>query len=190
MRARLRAVLLLAALIGITPLATGCGLAGSIAHNSRPPQGTPAATNPGESQGTIPAAAGEEPAPARPAATPQQAIVAYATLYINWTYQTLAAHERTLAAMAVGDARLAERQAVAQTQRDSRIQQGGIYNRGTVVGVSPAAGGSPGEYVVVTREETGGDQEYAGLQAAFHVTLATVQKVTGGWAVVEWQPQS
>lgn len=190
MRARLRAVLLLAALIGITPLAAGCGLAGNIERSSRPAQGTPAAANPGESQGTIPASAGEGPAPARPATTPQQAIVAYATLYINWTYQTLAAHERTLAAMAVGDARLAELQAAAQAQRDSRIQQGGIYNRGTVVGVSPAAGGSPGEYMVVTREETGGDQEYAGLQAAFHVTLATVQTVPGGWAVVEWRPQS
>ena len=93
--------------------------------------------------------------------------------------------------MAVGDARLAELQAAAQAQRDSRIQQGGIYNRGTRRRVSaPPPVEAPGEYMVVTREETGGDQEYAGLQAAFHVTLATVQTVPGGWAVVEWRPQS
>ena len=190
MRARLRAALLLVALIGITPLAAGCGLAGAVERGSRRGSVAPAQANPGESQGTIPASAGEGAPPLRPAATPGQAIAAYAALYINWTYQTLEAHETALAAMAVGDARLAERQAAAQARRDSRIQQGGIYNRGTVVGVSPAAGGSPREYVVVTREETGGDQEYAGLQAAFHVTLATVQAVPGGWAVVEWRPQS
>jgi hypothetical protein len=189
MRARLRAVLLLAGLIGITPLAAGCGLAGGIERGSRRVSAAPQA-NPGENQGTIPASAGEAAPPPRPAATPEQAVSAYAALYINWTYRTLPAHETTLAAMAVGDARLAERQAAAQARRNSRIQQGAIYNRGTVVGVSPAAGGNPREYVVVTREETGGDQEYAGLQAAFHVTLATVQAVPGGWAVLEWRPQS
>jgi hypothetical protein len=190
MRAKLRTVLLAAALTGITPLVAGCGLAHSVEHSSSRAAAPPAAANPGEKQGTIPASAGEEPAPTRPAATPKQAIAAYATLYINWTYQTLPAHETALAAMGFGDARRAERQAAAQTQRDSRIQQGGIYNRGTVIGVSPVAGGSQGEYVVVTKEETGGNQEYAGLQAAFHVTFATVEMVPGGWAVGEWQPQS
>jgi hypothetical protein len=189
MQARIRAVLLLVALIGIAPLAAGCGLAGGIERSSRRTSATPAQANPGESEGTVPAAAEAAP-PQRPAATAEQALAAFASLYINWTYRTLPAHETTLAAMAVGDARLAEREAAAQARRDSRIQQGGIYNRGTVVAVSPAAGGAPGEYVVVTREETGGDQEYAGLQAAFHVTLATVQAVPGGWAVVEWRPQS
>lgn len=190
MRARIRAVLLLVALIGISPLAAGCGLAGGIERRSRRASVAPAQANPGESEGTVPAAAADAAPPQRPAATAEQALAAFASLYINWTYRTLPAHETTLAAMAVGDARLAEREAAAQARRDSRIQQGGIYNRGTVVAVSPAAGGAPGEYVVVTREETGGDQEYAGLQAAFHVTLATVQAVPGGWAVVEWRPQS
>ena len=108
MRARLRAVLLLAGLIGITPLAAGCGLAGGIERGSRVSV-APAEANPGENQGTIPASAGEGEPPPRPAATPEQAVSVFAALYINWTYRTLPAHETTLAAMAVGDARLAER---------------------------------------------------------------------------------
>lgn len=190
MTARFRAALLLSVLIGLTPLVTGCGLAGSIEHTTSNGPRVPAAANTGETQGTIPAAAAEEAAPSRPSVTAQQAITRYAALYINWTYRTLAARDAQLAAIAVSDARRAELQAAAQVKRDSTLKRGHIYNHGTVVAVSQAIGGPQGEYVVVTREQTGGDQEYAGLQAAFHVTLATVQAVTGGWGVSEWRPQS
>jgi hypothetical protein len=188
MTARSRAVLLLAVLLGLTPLITGCGLAGGIEHTTSNAASAPAQANPGETQGTIPVVA--ESAPARPSATAQQALTRYAALYINWTYRTLVARDAQLAAIAVSGARAVELQAAAQAKRDFALQRGRIYNRGVVVSVSQAIGGAPDEWVLVTREQTGGNQEYAGLQAAFHVTLATAQAVPGGWAVAEWHPQS
>jgi len=190
MTTRTRVLLSLALLVGIAPLLCGCGFAGAIGHNARRAAGPPAQANPGEPQGMLPAGADAEQAPRRPASTPEQAITQFAALYVNWTYHTLPAHERQLATIAVGDARLAERQAAAAAQRDTTLQQGHIYNQGNVIAVSRVIGGSPGQYAVVTREQTGGDQEYAGLQAAFHITLATVAAVPEGYAVEQWQPQS
>jgi hypothetical protein len=190
MTTRTRVLLSLALLVGIAPLLCGCGFAGAIDHNTRRAATPPPQANPGEQQGTIPAGAEAEQPPRRAASTPEQAITQFAALYINWTYQTLPSHERELAAIAVGDARLAERQAAAAAQRDTTLRQGHIYNQGTVIAVSRVIGGSPGLYAVITREQTGGDEEYAGLQAAFHVTLATVTAVPAGYVVEQWQPQS
>ena len=50
--------------------------------------------------------------------------------------------------------------------------------------------GTPGEWVLVTREETGGDTQYEGLGASYHVTLARLASVPGGYAVQEWLPQT
>ena len=48
-----------------------------------------------------------------------------------------------------------------------------------------------GQWVIVTREQTGGNSQYNGLQAAYHVTLAALQHLPDGrWAVSEWLPQS
>ena len=44
--------------------------------------------------------------------------------------------------------------------------------------------------MIVTREQTGGDTQYEGLPAAYHVTLAQLASVPGGYAVSEWLPQS
>jgi hypothetical protein len=188
MTARQRYALTAAALIGLMGLLSGCGLAGSIGKTSAT-NGAPPAANPGEPKGTIrPGAPSVQPV--NPAASPGAAIMRFAGLYINWNYRNLAAHERQLAQSAAGDARLAESQAAASAERDRTLQQGHIYNRGTVISVAAAIGGAAGQYTVVTREETGGNPEYAGLQAAFHVTLATVQHLHAGWAVDEWQPQS
>jgi hypothetical protein len=143
--------------------------------------------------------AGEPPAPPPPAAgaqapldvqvTPAKAIAGFAELYVNWTYRTLSEHQRTLAAMSVGAARLAEQQAAASSSADTTIARGHIWNSGQVVGVAGDLA-EPGTWAIVTREQTGGSTQYEGLPASFHVTLARVARVPGGYAVSEWLPQS
>jgi hypothetical protein len=185
-----RRYLLLALLIGLMPLLGACGLANRDASPTRPSNGAPAQANPGEREGAIPASGSFQAPPQAPAPSAAVAIERFAALYINWTYLSLRAHEARLAASAVGEARTTEEQAQAQSAHDTPLQRAHIYNSGTVLSVSHAIGGGAGEWVIVTREQTGGDQEYAGLQAALHVTLATVQAVPGGWAVAAWRPQS
>lgn len=143
--------------------------------------------------------AGEPPAPAPPSAsaqtpvsvqpTPAKALSAFARLYTNWTYKTLSSDQQTLAAMAVGAARLSEREAAASSRDDTTIARGRIYNRGEVVSIAPDLAGSQ-SWIVVTREQTGGDTQYEGLPATFHVTIVTLARVSGGYAVAQWLPQS
>jgi hypothetical protein len=45
-------------------------------------------------------------------------------------------------------------------------------------------------WVIVTREQTGGDTQYEGLPAAYHVTLAQLARVPDGYAVSQWLPQN
>jgi len=178
----------LALLICLTPFLAACGLADrAAAPKSSPP---PPQANPGERQGTIPASAVRQAAPAHPAGSPQQALERFAVRYVNWSYTTLASDEAALAAEAVGEARAFEEQARAQTARDSLLARGHIYNTGTVIGLARVRGGPPEEWVIDTREQTGGEQEYTGTGAGFHVSLATVQRVAGGWAVAVWRPES
>jgi hypothetical protein len=189
MRPRLRRDLLLLALLILTPFLAGCGLLreSKTARTSGSPH---AQASPGERQGTIPDSAAAEAPPADPAPTAQQAVERFAASYINWNYKSLGDDEAHLAASAVGEARAAELQARAQTSRDTPLQRGHIYNTGTVLAAARVRGGRQDEWIVATREQTGGDTEFAGLQAGFHITLATVTAVPGGWAVDEWQPQS
>lgn len=143
--------------------------------------------NPGEPPASPPSSpAAQAPADVQP--TPAKAIEVFAELYVNWTYQTLTAHQRTLAAMSVGPARLAERQAAASSEADTTITRGHIYNSGQVVSIAPDASRS-GTWVLVTHEQTGGDTEYAGLPAAYHVTLAQLAHVPGGFSISQWLPQ-
>jgi len=160
------------------PDASGAGQAQSpsAAQNAGEPPAPPAPTASGQ-------------APADVQATPQQALAAFARLYTNWNYKTLSATQRTLAAMAVGPARLAERQAAATSAADSTIRQGQIENTGQLVSVAHDLM-RPGMWVIVTREQTSGSTQYEGLPASYHVTLARVQHVAGGWTVEEWLPQS
>jgi hypothetical protein len=122
-------------------------------------------------------------------ATPQRALADFAQRYINWTYRTLTADQKTLAAMAVGAARLAEQQAAARSNADTTITRVHIWNRGQVLGTAPDLT-RPATWVIVTRERTGGSSEYEGLPASYHVTLAQLANVPGGYAVEQWLPQS
>lgn len=154
----------------------------SSASNPAPPR------SPGEPAAPAAPAAGSQ-APARVRSTPQAALEAFARLYINWSYETLAGEQQTLAAISVGAARLAEQQAAATSHADGTISQGHIHNSGQVVSLT-ADDIQRGMWVLVTREQTGGDSNYQGLPAAYHVTLARLAALPGGYAVSEWLPQS
>ncbi len=156
-------------------------------------------TGPMTTSTSSPQNAGEAPAPApaSPASqapvgvqsTPTAALTAFSRLYSNWTYRTLTSDQRTLAAMSVGAARLAERQAAASSQADTTITRGGIWNSGQIVSIAGDAAQS-GTWAIVTREQTGGSAQYEGLPASYDVTLARLARVPGGYAVSEWLPQS
>jgi hypothetical protein len=144
--------------------------------------------NAGEPASPPPASPGAQtPADVQP--TPSKAISTFAALYVNWTYRTLGEHQRALAAMSVGAARLSERQAATSSQGDQTIARGRIYNRGQIVSVAEDQR-RPGWWVIVTREQTGGNSQYEGLAAAYHVTTVQLATVPGGYAVNQWLPQS
>lgn len=153
-----------------------------------PAAGPAAAQNPGESPAPPPPSA-QSQAPGAPAATPEGAIRQFALLYVNWTWRTLGPHLRQLAAISVGAARLAEQQAAAAQGRDSEIAATHVYNRGQIVSIAPSQT-QPGEWVVVTREQTGGNAQYDGLQPSWHVSLAQLVHLPRGYSISQWLPQN
>jgi len=179
-------------------LALACGalVAITLAGCTNPdaPQATRRATasaspqSPGEGPAPPPPSPSTQ-APADVQPTPVKALEAFASGYINWNYEALTADQRHLAAISVGAARLAEQQAAAASGSDSTIARGHISNSGQIVSIASDLT-EPGTWVIVTREQTGGDSEYEGLQAAYHVTLAELASVPGGYAVKEWLPQT
>jgi hypothetical protein len=153
-------------------------------------QGTSSASpqNPGEPLAPAPPApAAQTPAGVQP--TPAKALAAFSGLYSNWTYRTLRLNQQRLAGMSVAAARLAEQQAAASSRADTTITRGHIYNSGEILSIAPDAS-RPGTWVIVTREQTGGDTQYEGLPASYHVTLAQLAHVPGGYAVSQWSPEN
>jgi hypothetical protein len=122
---------------------------------------------------------------------PAKAVQAFATVYINWTSTTVSSRLDALARLSVGAARSEVTLQAAEARRDYELKRSGVANSGTVEAVSPLAG-HVDEYVVVTREQTTATNstQYQGLLPAWHVTLATVTRVTPGWAVSNWHPQN
>jgi hypothetical protein len=121
--------------------------------------------------------------------SPREALQAFAELYVNWSYQNLTARQRLLAAISVGSARAAEQQAAASSAGDPAIRSGQIQNSGALVALAPDMA-RPGYWVLTTLERTSGNTEYRGLPATYHVTLARLARIHGGYAVSEWLPQS
>jgi hypothetical protein len=119
------------------------------------------------------------------------AVRRFATAYINWTADSVAADMRALAARSVGQARSALELAAAQTASDYELRRGGIANSGTVETIAPLLG-ARNRYVVVTRESTTATNTtaYDGLRPAWHVSIAMVTPVGGRWVVSGWEPQS
>jgi len=91
--------------------------------------------------------------------------------------------------MSVGAARLSEQQAASAARNDTTIARGRIYNRGQIVSIARDAL-RRGWWAVLTQERTGGNAQYQGLPAAFHVTLAHLARLAGGYAVEQWLPQN
>ncbi len=153
----------------------------------------PVGDPPAERGGSVPpGSVGEENtvAAGAGASTPQAALRRYALAYTNWQAATLPAHERRLAALAIGPARLAAQQTAAGLGVGEELIAHHVRNRGIVVAITPGEGTARGRWVVVTREQTSGTGAYAGLPPALHVTLARVRRVRSEWIVWGWWPGS
>jgi hypothetical protein len=145
-----------------------------------------------ERGGTVPAGlASREDAPAASAgaSSPEAALRRYALAYTNWQAGTLVAHERRLAALTVGPARLTALQTAAARGDAGELAAHRVQNTGTVLSIAPGQGAARGRWVIVTREQTAGTGAYAGVPLSLHVTLARVLGLGGGWVVDEWAPQ-
>lgn len=185
-----------AALSLVCVLSAGCGIAapastrGGSTVGSRPVRTKSPSANP----------AAAAPAGHRPARQPNpydsplaaEALIAFATEYINWNAHTVAADMRLLASQSIGQAHAAMELAAGEVGRDYELQRGGIANSGRVEGVSPL--NEPGgEWVIVTRERTTATAStaYQGLGPEWHVTVArAVELAPGRWAVSLWQPEN
>lgn len=124
--------------------------------------------------------------------SPVQAVEVFTTTYINWTAATVTARLQALAEVSVGQARSAMSLAASETARDYELRHGRVANSGTVEAIAPVRG-HVNEYAVVTEERTSAaaSSAYRGLAPAWHVTLATVTRVSGGlWVLSDWQPES
>jgi hypothetical protein len=176
-----------ATLLGISALAlTGCGAGHHRARTTRSKLAQAQATHEYPSPPAPPQTAGGA------TSTAAQAVRAFATAYVNWTAQSVAADMESLAARSVGQARSAMILAAAQTADDYELRRGGISNHGTVEAVAPVPG-HRNRFVVVTLESTSATNTtaYQGLKPAWHVALATTMELPGaGWVVSAWQPEN
>jgi len=162
---------------------------------STPTAATPADTGDPtpERNGSIPAR--EQAAAARLSATagrasPQAALARYAELYVNWTAAGVAANQRQLAAISLGQARAQALQAAASLARDPELTKSAVSNTGSVVAIAPGQHAAAGLWVIVTREQTIGKGDYAGLPPTLHVIYAQLTRTTNGWVVTQWQPEN
>jgi len=122
--------------------------------------------------------------------SPQAALARYAELYVNWTAAGVAANQRQLAAISLGQARAQAFQAAASLARDPELTESAVSNTGSVVAIALGQGAAAGLWVVVTREQTIGKGDYAGLPPTLHVIYAQLTRTTNGWVVTRWQPQN
>jgi hypothetical protein len=194
-----RVMTLTAGALVTAALLAGCGITDPYTghqHASAASTATATTTNPDpapEQGGTIPQAAqavqGKLAAGAG-APTPQAALTRYATLYVNWTSQTVGSVQKQLAALSVGQARAQALQAAASYGRDTTLQQSHVANTGSVLAIAAGQGASSGSWIVVTRETTTGQGDYAGLPPTDHVTVAQLEHAPAGWVVSSWTPRS
>jgi hypothetical protein len=145
-----------------------------------------------ERGGTIPAGARATQSQLAPDAgepSPESALERYARMYVNWSAVTVAADQRELATISLGQARAQALQAAASYAHDHTLQQSGVANSGHAVAIASSIT-TPGEWAIVTSEQTTGKGDYAGLPPTLHVTYAQVTRASSGWVVSEWAPQN
>ncbi len=196
----------------LTLALAGCGLSDPYTTTPHPTPATPstttatpAASTPNttatatnaepahEQGGTIPhsaQAAQNTPADGAAQPTPQAALERYATLSINWSAGTLAAVQRELAAISIGQARAQALQAQASYAHDGTLRESHVANSGSVIAIAAGQGPAAGSWVIVTQETTTGQGDYAGLPPADHVTQAQLTHTRDGWIVSSWSPRS
>ena len=116
------------------------------------------------------------PAPAQQ--TPQAALERYARLYVNWTADRVAGIQRELASLSTGQARAQALQAAASYTRDQTLTQSNVANSGHLVAITPSVT-TPGQWVLVTSEQTSGTGDYAGppADAARHLRASHADPV-------------
>ncbi len=190
----------LPALLVVTLLTAGCGIAvpsstgGGASSTDGVPPHSPSVQSPPEPTAT----AGQNSVPAshqpNPYDSPQaaEALVAFATEYINWNSHNVAADMRLLASESIGQAHAEMELVAGETARDYELHRGGIANSGQVEGVAPCSGPG-GRWVIVTRERTTATAStaYQGLEPAWHVIVGkAVELRPGRWAISLWQPES
>jgi hypothetical protein len=122
--------------------------------------------------------------------SPQAALARYAELYVNWTAAGVAANQRQLAAISLGQARAQALQAAASFARDPELTTSAVSNTGSVVAIATGQGAAAGLWVIVTREQTIGNGDYAGLPPTLHVIYVQLTRTTSGWVVTQWQPEN
>lgn len=122
--------------------------------------------------------------------SPRAALARYAALYVNWTAAGVAANQRQLAAISLGQARAQALQAATSLARDPELTKSAVSNTGTTVAIAPGQGTAEGLWVIVTRERTIGKGDYAGLPPTLHVIYAQLTRTANGWVVTRWQPEN
>jgi hypothetical protein len=204
-RARVRARHAAAALVALLVAGELAGCAGianpyQTTGTARRTTSTPTAATPAdtgdptpERNGSVPAR--EQAATARLSATagresPQAALERYAGLYVNWTAAKAVANQRQLAAISLGQARAQALQAATSLARDPELTKSAVSNAGTVVAIAPGQGAAAGLWVIVTREQTIGKGDYAGLPPTLHVIYAQLTRTANGLVVTRWQPEN
>ena len=145
-----------------------------------------------ERGGTIPAgsrATQSQLAPGAGKLSPESALERYARLYVNWSAPTVAADQRELATISLDQARAQALQAATSYAHEQTLQHSGVANSGHAVAITSSIT-TPGQWVIVTSEQTTGKGDYAGLPPTLHVTYAQVTRTSSGWVVSEWAPQN
>jgi hypothetical protein len=145
-----------------------------------------------ERGGTIPAAARAVQSLVAVGAarqTPQAALERYARLYVNWTADRVVGIQRELASLSIGQARAQALQAATSYTRDQTLADSNVANSGHLVAITSSFT-TPGQWVLVTSEQTSGTGDYAGLPPTLHVIYAQVTRTPSGWVVSEWAPQN